>query len=76
MPWARHTGPQPHASLSTEPCHGGRCPPLQLQFPAIVPGIAAPSMTIVSWARASRTPWIDGMADTIVAAMITRNDDT
>jgi hypothetical protein len=49
---------------------------LQLQSPAIMPGIAAPSMTIVSWARASRIPWIDGMAATIVAAMTKRALDT
>jgi hypothetical protein len=34
-----------------------------------MPGIAAPSMTIVSWASA-RIPGIDGAAATIVAAMM------
>ena len=49
---------------------------MQLQSPAVMPGIAAPSMTIVSWARAYRIPWLDGMAATIVAAMTKLAIDT
>lgn len=41
-----------------------------------MPGIAAPSMTIVSWARTSRITKIDGMAAAIVAAMTNRTIDT
>lgn len=72
MPWPWHTGPQPHASPSTVPCHGGRCPLRQLQSVPSAPGIAPPSMTIVSWADTSRIESIDGMAAAIVAAMTSR----
>jgi hypothetical protein len=41
-----------------------------------MPGIAAPSMTIDSWACAFRIGWIDGMAAAIVAAMTKRMVDT
>ena len=77
MPWAWHTGPQPHACPATDPCHAGRCTPLQLQSPAAIPGIAAPPMTIVSWARTSWIERIDGTAaEAIAAAMIKRVLDT